>query len=511
MGSAEMRSGIISGERYLSTQALRTNAARAASALHSSGVWQGDVVALLLRNDFAFFEATHGATLLGATTVPMNWHMSVDEIAYVLDDCDAKVLIAHSDLLTEAVLAVCGGREVIAVETPPEIASAFDIEQQYCSAPRAVPEWYQWLSAFDPWTEEPRAMSNPMFYTSGTTGMPKGVLRKPVAPEIAARAMARSATAWGLGKSALSSIMTGPLYHSAPNAYGMGIVRNGGLLVLQSRFNPLDLLAQIERYHITHLHMVPTMFARLLKLHEADRKRYDLSSLEHVAHGAAPCPQEIKRQMIAWWGPVIYEYYAMTETGIVAICNSEEWLEHPGTVGHAAEGMDIRILDKEGTQCEPGTPGQICVSSETTPYVAYHRAEKKTEELRLGSYIATGDVGYLDEDGFVYISDRISDMVISGGVNIYPAEIEKVLLSMPVIRDCAVFGVPDSEFGERLVSIVEASEPLAGESIGEYLRERISSYKVPREILFTSKLPREDSGKIKKRLLRDAFLAGELN
>ena len=510
MSSQKVTSGIISGDRYLSQQALGVNSAKAATAMHSVGVWQGDVVALLLRNDFAFFEATRGATLLGATTVPMNWHMSVEEIAYVLDDCDAKVLIAHSDLLTESVLAVCGGREVIAVETPPELAVAFSIAGPRCKAPGVVPEWYQWLSAFDPWGVEPRSLSNPMFYTSGTTGMPKGVLRKPVAPEVAARAMKRSADAWGLGGESLNSVMTGPLYHSAPNAYGMGVVRNGGLLIMQPRFNANEMLELIERYQISHLHMVPTMFVRLLKLPEEERARYDLSSLRHVAHGAAPCPKEVKQLMIDWWGPVIYEYYAMTETGIVAMCDSEQWLAHAGTVGCAADGVDIRIVDEQGENCLPGTAGQICVSSEVTSYVAYHRAEEKTKDLHIGNYIATGDVGYLDDDGFVFISDRISDMVISGGVNIYPAEIEKVLVSMPVVRDCAVFGIPDKEYGERLISVVETSEPTPSDEVSEFLRERISGYKVPREILFTDHLPREDSGKIKKRLLKEAFLAGEL-
>jgi len=510
MSGQEIASGIISGDRYLSPSALALNSAKSAAALHSVGVWQGDVVALLMRNDFAFFEATRGAALLGATTVPMNWHMSVDEIAYVLDDSDAKVLIAHSDLLTESVLALCNGREVIAVETPAEIAGAYGIDPSKCVTPRAVPEWYQWISFFDQWDEEPRAMSNPMFYTSGTSGMPKGVLRKPVAPEVAARAMARSAAAWGLNQGAVRSVMTGPLYHSAPNAYGMGVVRGGGLLVLQSRFDALDMLAMIERYRITHLHMVPTMFVRLLKLSEQQRHSFDLSSLRHVAHGAAPCPQDVKRQMIAWWGPVIYEYYAMTETGIVALCNSEEWLEHPGTIGHAAEGIEIRIVDEQGNDCPTGSSGQICVCSETTPYVAYHRAEKKTEELRLGDFIATGDVGHLDGDDFLYISDRISDMVISGGVNIYPAEVEQVLVAMPQVRDCAIFGVPDEEFGERLVSVIDSEQSLTGQAVSEFLRERVSGYKIPREFIFSGNLPREDSGKIKKRLLRAAYLAGEL-
>lgn len=510
MSGQEIASGIISGDRYLSPSALALNSAKSAAALHSVGVWQGDVVALLMRNDFAFFEATRGAALLGATTVPMNWHMSVDEIAYVLDDSDAKILIAHSDLLTESVLALCNGREVVAVETPAEIAGAYGIDPSKCVTPRAVPEWYQWISCFEPWDEEPRAMSNPMFYTSGTSGMPKGVLRKPVAPEVAARATARSAAAWGLNQGAVHSVMTGPLYHSAPNAYGMGVVRGGGLLVLQSRFDALDMLAIIERYRITHLHMVPTMFVRLLKLSEQQRHSFDLSTLRYVTHGAAPCPQDVKQQMIAWWGPVIYEYYAMTETGIIALCNSKDWLEHPGTIGHAAEGVEIRIIDEQGNECPTGSSGQICVCSETTPYVAYHRAEKKTEELRLGNFIATGDVGHLDRDGFLYISDRISDMVISGGVNIYPAEVEQVLVAMPQVRDCAIFGVPDAEFGERLVSVIDSEQSLTGQAVSEFLRERVSGYKIPREFIFSGNLPREDSGKIKKRLLRAAYLAGDL-
>jgi long-chain acyl-CoA synthetase len=510
MSDQQVSSGLVSGERYLSLRSLGVNAARAASALHACGVWQGDVIALLLRNDFAFFEATRGAALLGATTVPMNWHMSPEEIAYILDDCEAKVVIAHSDLLSEAVLSVCDGRDVIAVETPPEIAAAFNIAPRACVAPGAVPEWYQWIGAFEAWTREPQAMSNPMFYTSGTSGMPKGVLRKAVAPEVAARAAGRSVAAWGLGSTSVRSIMTGPLYHSAPNAYAMGVVRAGGLLVLQSRFDALEMLALIERYRITHLHMVPTMFVRLLKLDEAQRQAFDISSLRHVAHGAAPCPRDVKQEMIGWWGPVIHEYYAMTETGIVAICDSEQWLAHPGTVGCAADGVELRICDEAGERCPVGHSGQICVSSETTPYVAYHRAEEKTEAMRLGNFIATGDVGYLDEDGFLYISDRLSDMVISGGVNIYPAEVEKVLVTLPAVRDCAVFGVPDQEYGERLVAVVDANGGLDPEAVKSFLRAHIAGYKVPREILFSTELPREDSGKIKKRLLREAFLAGEL-
>ena len=508
--SSNFNNGIVSGKRHLSQNQLTVNAKRAASALHSVGIWQGDVVALLLRNDFCYFEATQGATLLGATTVPLNWHMTPEEIAYILDDCDAKVIIAHSDLLTEAVLTICSERELIAVETPPEIVTAYSIPRKQYSIPGGLPEWDDWIQSFEQWRKPSANMSQPMFYTSGTTGMPKGVLRKAVCPVVAAKAIQRTGLAFGLSGQPVRSIMTGPLYHSAPNAYGMKVVRDGGLLVLQPRFDTEQLLKMISRYQITHLHMVPTMFVRLLKLDKALREESDVSSLIHVAHGAAPCPVDVKKSMIAWWGNVIHEYYAMTETGIIAICNSKQWMSHQGTVGTAVSGVEIRTVDENGNDCEAGVAGEIWISSETTPYVTYHRASAKTEEMRKGNFIATGDVGYLDKDGFLYISDRISDMVISGGVNIYPAEIESVLFNIPGIKDCAVFGVPDKEFGERLISVVETSKNIEAEHIKAYLKEHISSYKIPREVIFSKNLPREDSGKIKKRILKEAFSNGEL-
>ncbi|MDH3739687.1 MAG: AMP-binding protein, partial [Alphaproteobacteria bacterium] len=327
-------------------------------------------------------------------------------------------------------------------------------------------------------------------------------------PELAATTAQRTALAFGLEKGGVRSVMTGPLYHSAPNAYGMRVLSDGGLLVLQPRFDALELLQLIERHRITHLHMVPTMFVRLLALPEPDRNRFDLSSLVHVCHGAAPCPDEVKRAMIDWWGPVICEYYAMTETGIIATSTSEDWLARQGTVGAPAPGVDILITDDEGARQPYGTSGEICVRTAVTAFVSYHRAAEKTESMRRGDYIATGDVGYVDEDGYLYISDRISDMVISGGVNIYPAEIEEVLVGIDRVRDCAVFGVPDPDYGERLVAFVESDGELTGDGIKKALAERLSRYKVPREIHFATALPREDSGKIKKHLLREAYLNG---
>ena len=507
---AQPADGIISGERHLAGGALRQRALRAASALHDIGVWQGDIVALLLRNDFACFEATLGAMQLGASTVPLNWHLTADEIGYILDDCGAKVLIGHADLLSEGVLAVASEIEVVAVPTPDEIADAYGIEDADREARLPIPCWDRWIEGYPAWSDAPRQVTGPMFYTSGTTGRPKGVKRKPVSPEVGQRAEARSRFAWGLDQPEVRSVMTGPLYHSAPNAYAGMVLSAGGLLILQPRFDAAELLRIIEQQRITHLHMVPTMFVRLLALPEAERLAHDLSSLRHVAHGAAPCPEEVKRRMIDWWGEIIHEYYALTETGIICTSDSATWLARPGCVGRPVPGIDLRILDENGVDMAAGEAGEICVRSEVTSKVAYHRDEDKTEAMRRGDYVATGDIGYMDGDGVVFISDRLSDMVISGGVNLYPAEVEKALLADDRFEDCAAFGVPDDEFGERLVMVVQGGSALSAEEIGEVLRPRLAGYKLPRDYYRADEMPREDSGKIKKRLLRERVINGGL-
>lgn len=503
--------GLVSGTRYMALETLDRRSRQAAAALHDLGVWQGDQVALLLRNDFAFFEATFGAGMLGASSVPMNWHLRADEIAHILDDCGAKVLVAHADLLTEAVVSVCTNVTIIGVHTPPEIAAAYGISEENCDVPGGVPEWRVWTASYPEWHEAPRAVAGPMFYTSGTTGMPKGVKRKSASAEVIAAIGRRTNAAWGFDAKTIRSIMSGPLYHSAPNAYGLQIVRSGGLLVLQPRFSAEELLALIQEYSVTHLHMVPTMFVRLLALDATTRNAYDISSLEFVTHGSAPCPPDVKRQMIDWWGEKIHEYYAMTEIGITTSCNSRDWLAHVGSVGRAGPGVNLQIVGDDGKSCPAGEAGEICVQSETTTRFEYHRDDEKTASVRQGNFVATGDVGYLDDDGFLYISDRKTDMVISGGVNIYPAEIEKILITLATVKDCVVFGVPDEDYGEKLVAVIESDEPIDCDTLISQLRERMAGYKVPREYFFADNLPREDSGKIKKRLVKESFLAGTLN
>jgi long-chain acyl-CoA synthetase len=297
------------------------------------------------------------------------------------------------------------------------------------------------------------------------------------------------------------------MYHTAPNVYGMYAVKNQGVCVLQPRFDPEGLLQLIARYRITHLHLVPTMFVRLLKLSEQTKRAYDLSSLAFVVHGAAPCPVEIKRQMMAWWGPIIHEYYGSTETGTVVFHTSEEALRKPGSVGRPIPGGTVRIYDEQGSILGPNQVGEIYLHLEGFPDFTYHGGNEQRRAMERDGLITVGDVGYLDDDGYLYLCDRKKDRVISGGVNIYPAEIEAAMLAKPGVHDCAVFGIPDEEYGEALCAYIEP-EPgrtLTVSEVRAFLADKLSGYKVPKIIEFHRELPREDSGKIFKRKLRAPY------
>lgn len=501
-----MKPCIISGERSVLLEEIHQRAARAATGLASLGVKEGDSVALLLRNDLAFFEASHAAARLGAYAVPVNWHNTPEEMEYIFTDSGAKALVAHADLIAPARHIVPKGTHVFVVPTPPELLQAYDIPLEQGVPNGADPEWEQWISGFDPITTDPPAHRTSMIYTSGTTGLPKGVRRKPFTPEIESFFQSRVREVFGV-EEGMRTVVTGTLYHSAPNAQGLAASRYNANIVLMPRFDPEMLLAIIEKHRITSMHMVPTMFVRLVRLPEEVKRSYDLSSLKWIIHGAAPCPPEVKREMIRWWGPIINEYYGSTEIGINTTVSSQDWLTKPGTVGRPIKGVDIRILDDDNAQLPIGQPGQVFILQTGMSDFTYHRKDEKRREIDRDGYITVGDIGYLDEEGYLFLCDRKVDMVISGGVNIYPAEIEKVLIDLPGVKDCAVFGIPDEEFGEALMAVVQPNgdPPPEPEQLQALLRERLAGYKVPRRIEFRDELPREDSGKIFKRKLRDPF------
>ena len=502
-----LQSGIVSGRRVLTMATLFERARCAARGLRCLGVGEGDAVALVMRNDIPFFEAARAAMLLGAYPVPVNWHFVADEAAYVIHDCGAKAVVIHADLHAGLRPAMPPEAALFLVPTPPEIAAAYGLDAARCSPPAGATLWSDWLEGFAPWDAEPRPFRSSMIYTSGTTGRPKGVRREPPASPQKAEQMARIRSQVFGVRPGGRILMTGPVYHSAPALFATAGMLNDNLIVLQPRFDAEQCLALIERYRISGVHLVPTMFVRLLKLPAAVRGRYDLSSLEHVVHGAARCPADVKRAIIDWLGPIVHEYYGGTESGPVVASTSEEFLARPGTVGRAVEGGVIKILDAAGRALPAGETGEIYMWLDAYPDFTYQGDDAKRREIEVDGLITLGDVGHMDADGYLYISDRLKDMVISGGVNIYPAEIEAVLIGMPGVRDCAVFGIPDQEFGEALAAAVEP-EPgarLTAQAVIAWLAEHQAGYKRPRIVTFHEALPREDSGKIFKRRLREPY------
>lgn len=498
---------IIAGDRQRSQQEISANAARAASGFAAAGVGPDDCIALMLRNDFALFEASYAAAMLGAYATPVNWHYTAEEAEYILNDCDAKVLVIHTDLLPGIASAIPDHVLVLAVPTPDEIATAY-----HATVPDTLPDratdWAGWVSQQDIYTGTPPAERGTMIYTSGTTGWPKGVRREPMSEAANAQNIRMLDEGFDIPEDASSHrvLMNGPMYHSAPSAYGLAAVKNGAYAVLQPRFDAEDMLRLIEEHKITHMHVVPTMFVRLLRLPDDVRAKYDVSSLRHVIHGAAPCSPETKRGMIDWWGPVINEYYGSTENGIVTIADTPTAMAKRGTVGKAICGNNIRILDDDGKALPAGEVGEVYVWRPVRSNFTYHKRQADRDDIENDGYLTNGDMGWLDADGCLFLADRKNDMIISGGVNIYPAEIEKVMLGHPSVSDCAVFGIPHEEFGESICAYIQpaGATPDVGE-LKSWMADHLAKFKIPNVIEFAETLPREDSGKIFKRKLRAPY------
>lgn len=472
--------------------------ARLAGGLQRLGLREGDVLAVLLRNDLPCVDVIHACRLAGIYFCPINWHFTAEEVKVLLVDSGARALIAHGDLL-----------DAVAPVLPDDLALlAFGDT----AVARAQP-YETWLAAQAPYDGPRVAPRGHMAYTSGTTGRPKGVVRAPIPlDELEARQDAiRRVVEASLGlRDGCRMLIPAPLYHSAPSTYLQHALLRAERVVLMARFDAEAVLAAIEQHRIDTVYLVPIMYVRLLRLPEAVRRRYDLSSLRFVASTGAPCAPDVKRAMIEWFGPVIHETYASSEAGMVTSIGAAEALARPGSAGRPVLDAQLRILDESGQPCATGQIGLIYVRQPAYPDFSYRHNDAARQAIERDGLISLGDMGYLDAEGYLFVCDRASDMVISGGVNIYPAEIEHRLLAYPGVADCAVFGVPDAEYGERLHAVVEpaAGSTLQADALCAWLKAGLSSFKVPRTIEMAT-LPRDDNGKIAKRRLRDVHWQGQ--
>lgn len=490
-------------------------AERVARGLRDLGLGRGDVVAVYMRNCFAMIEATVGAGLIGAYVTPVNWHNTPDEAKHVLVDSGARALIIHADLYRLVKHIVPDGVTVIVAETPKNLRAGYRVSDADAAVPDGVIDWAQWLDGLTPLEPPFETSPGSMIYTSGTTGNPKGVRRNPPTPEQSVAigemlSIVGGFVDWPKPLNEATMLIPGPAYHSSPNGWLFASFGMGVNLIVEPKFDPERMLQLIERHRISHVLAVPTMFVRMLALPEEVKQKYDLSSVVHVMHVGAPCPPHVKHAMIDWWGPVVSEHYGSTEVGAVTICSAQEWLDHPGTVGKAVAGTTVVVMDDDGNILPPGQSGEVVCLRPTNPEYTYHGDDAKRRKSDRDGLIATGDVGYFDEDGFLYLSGRASDMIIFGGTNIYPAEIEAELMRTPGVADCAVFGIPDAEYGEQVCAFIQpkSGADMDADEVRADLRQRLASYKIPRHIEFSDTLPREDTGKIFKRKLREPFWSG---
>lgn len=453
------------------------------------GLKPDDHVALLMGNRVEFVELTFGAMLAGVWITPINWHLKGAEAAYVIDDSGAQVLFtdeAYEPMARQS----AGARLLLPLDAlEPALADASD---------------------------EPMPPDGPtggtMIYTSGTTGRPKGVKRgRPPTLGAALSDIATKATALGLDGSG-PHMVTGPLYHAAPLLFAFYDQVNGAPLVILPQWDDERALELLQERAIRHAHMVPTMFVRMLNLPETIRSRFDPSALRLVLHGAAPMSVAVKRRMIDWWGEVLVEYWGATEGGTTTLVDSADWLAHPGTVGRALPSFEVFAVDDQGERLPPGEVGVLyCRHKHLRQVFEYHHSPEQTAEAHPEPFLFNiGDIGRVEEDGYVYLSDRKSNLIISGGVNIYPAEIEQVLQEHPAVADVAVFGIPDPEWGEAVKAAVELTpgrqpSPELEAEIRAFGREQLADYKVPRSIDFESALPRYPTGKLLVRQLRDRY------
>ena len=474
---------------------------RAVHGLRALGLARGDAVAVAMPNCGEFVALHLACAQAGFYLTPINWHLASPEIAYILRDSEAKAFVSHERI---AELATAAADQV---GFPPDRRFAVG------SIPGFRP-FGELLAGQPDSPPSDRTAGAVMNYTSGTTGHPKGVKRPlpPIDPDTAGSLFAMFLALFGIQPEDGNVHLVGsPLYHTAVLVFASSSLHYGHPIVLMDKWTPEGCLAAIDSYRVSTSHMVPTQFHRMLGLPDEIRSRYDVSSTRTMVHAAAPCPPEIKRRMIDWWGDSIFEYYAATEGGGTLVTPTE-WKRFPGTVGKAWPGAEVRIYDDAGNLLAPGQTGTVYMKLGQADF-EYKGDREKTRKNRIGEFFTVGDVGHLNDEGFLFLSDRKIDMIIAGGVNIYPAEIENVLLTHPKVGDVAVFGVPDPDWGEAIKAVVEPADgvsagPALADELIEFCRANLAKYKWPRSVDFLAELPRDPNGKLYKRKLRDPYWEG---
>jgi len=483
--------------RTLSYRALDEASNRGAQLLRQLGLKAGEHMALLFENSLRFLEICWAAQRSGLYYTAISTHLTADEIAYIVADCGAKVLVVSDRL------AALAGR----------LEGALPASTQRYMSGHAAPNWRSWDAAVAAQPARPIAdpvVGQDMLYSSGTTGRPKGVksaFRNEPLGTLSPLLTLLVQQMCGVGADSVY-LSPAPLYHAAPLRFNMMVASLGGTSIIMEKFDPEPFLQLVQQHRCTQTQLVPTMFVRMLKLPATTRARYDVSSLRAAVHAAAPCPVDVKQQMIDWWGPIFVEYYAGTESNGVTIASSEEWLAHRGTVGRSLVGQ-IRIVGDDGAECAVGQTGQVYFSG--GPQFEYHNDPERTRAAyNAQGWSTLGDVGHLDADGYLYLTDRKAYMIISGGVNIYPQEAENVLVNHPAVADVAVLGVPDEEMGEQVKAVVQLADghlpsPALAEELIAFCRQRLSPLKCPRSVDFEAELPRTPTGKLVKRQLRERY------
>jgi long-chain acyl-CoA synthetase len=480
---------------------LLASANQLVGGLRDLGLRAGDAIAMVLPNGRELFELYVACLQAGFYLVPINHHLVGPEIAYIVRDCEARVFVAH-----ERFAEVCQA-------AADQLAFPKEGRVVVGSLPGFRP--YEDVKAGQSTDLPPdRTTGATMNYTSGTTGRPKGVRRRlpGIPPEESALSFGGILLMFGVQPHDDNVHIVGsPLYHTAVLIFAGASLHLGHTLVVMDKWTPEDMLELIQRYRVTTSHMVPTQFHRLLALPKDVRDKYDVSSLRHMIHAAAPCPPEIKKQMIEWWGNAVDEYYAASEGG-GTIVGAQEWLQKPGTVGKPWPISEIAIFDDAGERLGPDETGTVYMAMGSGDF-EYYKDKAKTENNRIGKFFTVGDIGYLDSDGFLFLCDRKADMIISGGANIYPAEIENVLLTHPRIADAAVFGIPHDDWGEEVKAVVEPAPgvlpgPELANDILAFCEGRLARFKTPKSVDFVAEMPRDPNGKLYKRKLRDPYWQG---